>query len=178
MTQPRYTAWTRHLHWIVFLLLVLVFACGYGHSAAERGSDLRANLKWAHVQFGVAVFLTMIARVVTRLRHRGEEPKITPPIASWQARLASLVHGALYVLLLAVPVLGVTMMVLKARPWTILGVPMPTLAEANRPLAERVEMMHENLGGLILALSLVHIVVALYHHLVRKDDALRRMLPR
>ncbi len=177
MTENRYPAWMRRLHWLIFALVAFAFVLIFAHGAAERGTELRANLKWGHVQFGVAVLLAMIARLIVRARHRAEIPPITPPLAAWQAWTAKLVHGALYVLLVAVPVLGGSMMVLKGRPWSVLGIPMPTLAEPSEALAERVETMHENLGVVILALSILHVAVSLYHHLVRKDDALRRMLP-
>jgi cytochrome b561 len=43
-------------------------------------------------------------------------------------------------------------------------------------LTFRVAPLHRYLSWLLLALVLIHIVAALWHHLYRRDDVLRRMI--
>jgi cytochrome b561 len=53
----------------------------------------------------------------------------------------------------------------------------PALVAENRELHETLESVHEWLFYVLLAVALVHIVASIYHHVVLKDDTLRRMLP-
>jgi cytochrome b561 len=53
----------------------------------------------------------------------------------------------------------------------------PALVSENHDLHESLEEVHEVLFILMVAVAVVHIVAALYHHFVLKDSVLRRMLP-
>ena len=53
----------------------------------------------------------------------------------------------------------------------------PALVGENHDLHELMEEVHEVLFFTLLAVAVVHVVAALYHHWVLKDGVLRRMLP-
>jgi cytochrome b561 len=53
----------------------------------------------------------------------------------------------------------------------------PALVGENHDLHERLEDVHEALFYALLTVVVLHVVAALYHHLVLKDGVLRRMLP-
>ena len=53
----------------------------------------------------------------------------------------------------------------------------PALVAENHDLHEALEEVHEALFFLLLAVAVVHILAALYHHVVLKDSVLRRMSP-
>ena len=59
--------------------------------------------------------------------------------------------------------------------WGVL--PLPALIGADEALGETLVAVHRWTSRLLLALVLLHVAAALHHHLVRKDDVLRRMLP-
>ncbi len=46
----------------------------------------------------------------------------------------------------------------------------------DSPLAEAAHEGHELMGKLFIPLILLHVGAALYHHVVLKDDVVRRML--
>jgi cytochrome b561 len=45
-------------------------------------------------------------------------------------------------------------------------------------LSEKLFALHRWSGFLLIALVLMHIGAGLYHHVIRGDNVLRRMLPR
>jgi cytochrome b561 len=54
----------------------------------------------------------------------------------------------------------------------------PAIAKpGNRDLHENLEGAHEALAWVLLALVVVHVVAALYHWKVKRDDVMQRMLP-
>jgi cytochrome b561 len=54
---------------------------------------------------------------------------------------------------------------------------LPVLLEKNKELAERLEDMHEAGFNLMMVLLVLHVAGAIKHHVIDKDDTLRRMLP-
>ena len=54
---------------------------------------------------------------------------------------------------------------------------MPALVAKNNPLGFQLLGVHKFAGYTLLALLALHVGVALWHHFVRKDGTLRRMMP-
>ena len=49
--------------------------------------------------------------------------------------------------------------------------------EQNIDLAKLMMKAHHLIASVILLALAMHIIIALYHHYIRKDDILKRMLP-
>jgi cytochrome b561 len=140
-----------------------------------RGSASRAAVKWGHLQFGMAVLLLMLPRLLARLRTA--VPPITPPLPRWQEVVSKLMHLALYVLAFALPLLGVAMMYAAGKPWDLLGMPLPVMAAPNAGMARDLHAIHETAGNVFLWVAIAHALAALFHRYVQGDDTLQRMLP-
>ena len=175
MTAHRYACWTRRLHWLIAFAVAAALILIETRGWFERGSALRDGIKWGHMQFGIAVLLLLVPRFVARLRD--PRPAVFPPPPPWQDALGRLVHGALYLLLLAVPLLGVAMMATSGKPWDFLGLPLQGLAAPDTALSEDLEGLHETAGDVLMWLAIAHAVAGLAHHFLLRDNTLRRMLP-
>ena len=93
-----------------------------------------------------------------------------------------LVHGALWFLLLALPVTAFLALGSEAHPLTLLGGirvdQMPMIANsAIGKLADWGDV-HGFLGDAIMALAGLHAAAAIYHHVILKDGVLAAMLRR
>ena len=65
----------------------------------------------------------------------------------------------------------------KSTPLTA-GLAIPAWLPANTALAERLEDLHKEwLWNALLALIVLHVAGALWHHWVDRDATLKRMLP-
>jgi cytochrome b561 len=175
MSAARYTPWMRRLHWAIAWLIVFALVLIEIKGWFPRGSTARTAVKWGHMQFGIAVLLLMLPRLLVRLRC--SVPPITPEPPRWQAMLGKLVHLALYLLAFAVPLLGMAMMFVAGKPWNLLGLPLPVLATPDPDLAHAIEDIHETVGNVLMWLAIAHAAAAVFHHLVQRDDTLLRMLP-
>jgi cytochrome b561 len=176
MSDSRYSPWVRRFHWLVFILVACALALIYLNGWSPRGSVLGADAEWAHMQFGIAILLIMLPRLLVRVRN-GSAPPITPPSPRWQMALVKLVHVVLYLLLFAIPILGISMMVSRGHPWNFLGMPLPHLSAPDRPLAHLLEKLHTTCGNILMYLAGAHALIGLYHHFAQHDDTLKRMLP-
>jgi cytochrome b561 len=176
MPDSRYAPWIRRLHWLVFILVACALALIYLHDWSPRGSALKTDAKWAHMQFGMAILLVMLPRLLIRSRHL-REPAIVPPSPRWQMVIAKSVHVALYLLLFATPLLGIATMAWSGTPWNFLGLSLPGVAVPDRAFSHQLQGIHGTLGQILMYLAAAHAVLALFHHFVQRDNTLRRMLP-
>ncbi|MFT3808069.1 cytochrome b [Arenimonas sp.] len=172
----RYSGAQRFLHWFVFACIVAAYVLIELRSEAERGSALRTGLTQGHMLAGLAVFLLAWPRIALRLM-RGAPP-ITPPLPAWQHLPAQLTHLALYAFLIAQPILGILTVWSAGRGIAIFGtgLEIPALIAENHDLHEQLEDLHEGLGEIFYWVIGLHIAGAIFHHLLRRDDTLRRML--
>lgn len=175
MSESRYSGWARRLHWLVFILVATALILIYAHNWSPKGSAIRAQFKWAHMQFGMVILLLMLPRVVARWR--GVRPSIVPPLPSWQEWLAQFVQYVLYALLFAVPLLGIANRLWSPDAWNFLGIPLPHVAVTDKVFSHQLEDIHGTLGQVLMYLAGAHAAMALWHHFVQHDSTLRAMLP-
>jgi cytochrome b561 len=86
-------------------------------------------------------------------------------------------HWALYALMVVIPLTGWLMSSAKGFQTVWFGVlPLPDLLAKDKALGEQLAQLHWALNVGLLLLIAGHAGAALWHHLVQKDDTLRRML--
>jgi cytochrome b561 len=176
-TTDRYGSLSIGMHWLMLLLLVGVYACIELREFYPRGSDLREGLKTWHFMLGLSVFALVFMRLAIRLVS-GTTPTIQPAPPVWQQRLAALMHLALYVFLLAMPLLGWLTLSASGKPIPFFGLQLPALVGADKALAGSLKEIHETIGTVGYYLVGLHAVAALVHHYLMRDNTMRRMLPR
>jgi len=171
----RYGSLSIGLHWLMLGLLVAVYACIELRQLYPKGSDPREALKLWHYMLGLLVFVLAWLRLAVHMI--GPVPGIEPDPVRWQKLLVKLVHVALYVLMIGVPLAGWLILSAQGKPVPFFGLELPALAGENNDLAKLVEEIHETAGVVGYWLIGLHAAAALFHHYVVRDDTLRRMLP-
>ena len=160
------------LHWLMLILLAAVYACIELRELYPRGSDIREGLKTWHFMLGLSVFVLIWIRLAARWR-----TPLLSPTPGWTRWPAALTHLALYGLMIAMPLLGWLTLSAKGDAIPFFGLALPPLTAPNEGLAERVQTLHQTLGGAGYWLIGLHALAAVFHHHVLKDGTLRRMLP-
>ncbi|KMJ68791.1 hypothetical protein ABT88_10780 [Salmonella enterica subsp. enterica serovar Typhimurium] len=105
------------------------------------------------------------------------DPVITPPPPHWQHVAAKLMHIALYLTFLALPLLGVAMMASGGKSWSFFGFTVPVFLTPDSTLKSDIKRIHEMLANIGYFLIAMHAAAALFHHYIQKDDTFSRMLP-
>ncbi|HMM47534.1 MAG TPA: cytochrome b [Thiobacillaceae bacterium] len=174
MNSPgRYSTPAVLLHWLVALLIFVAFPLGvYMHELPLSPDKLK--LYSYHKWIGITVLMLMGIRIAWRLTHT--PPPLPRDLASWQKRLGALVHGLLYVLMIAIPLSGWLMSSAKGFPTVWFGVlPLPDLVAKNRELGDLLTEVHEILNFVLLASIILHVIGALQHHFIERRPFLQRM---
>lgn len=175
-TVHRYPAGLRAIHWLTVGLIIIIYGLTYTEDFFARGTPARAAVWWLHISFG----LVLIAAVVARLIARAVGP-IPPPSAALPPlmhRAAQAAHILLYLLLILTPLVGVYLSFLRGNEVTLFGLfTIPDPLVVDKVAARPVQEIHELLANAIIVVALLHAAAALWHHFIRKDDVLLRMLP-
>jgi cytochrome b561 len=147
------------LHWLIAALVAFQLVFGEGmtnvRDAAEEGatpSNLDFAVSLGHYWFGIAILVLVLARLALRLK-QGTPPRALTT-ATWMDWAAKLVHWAFYVMLFAMPVLGLL---------TIY-------------VSDSFGDIHKLGKPVFIALIAVHVLAALFHQFIKRDGTLRRML--
>ena len=116
--------------------------------------------------------------LLTRLAARWLQVRPDPLVRSaWERRLASAVHLLLYLLPLLMVVSGYLISTADGRSVEVFGwFEIPATLQGLTGQEDIAGAIHFGLAMALLALIALHVAAALRHHLVLKDDTLRRML--
>ena len=117
-----------------------------------------------------------LLRLSWRVMHR--PPTLPAHMGRFEQLVAHAGHGLLYVLMLSIPLSGWLMSSAKGFQTVLFGVlPLPDLLSKDRELGRLLLTLHLGLNLLLATVVLGHVLAALKHHFMDKDDVLKRMLP-
>ena len=172
----RWGAVPQLLHWGVVALILVQGTIGLVMVELPKRPSVFAiyNL---HKSLGLTILALAVLRLAWRLFDRRPAPVSMP---RWQHRASQASHVLLYVLLLAVPLSGWLFdSATGLRPLFWWGlVRMPSLTGGAAPqLRHTFEELHEILFWTLIVLAVLHAAAAIKHHVVDRDDTLRRMWP-
>jgi cytochrome b561 len=193
-TSSRYTKTAVVLHWLIALFLVIMFVLGWFMADLPKDGPKQSaydllNLgvyTWQmaeevtprtfyfnlHKSLGITIFALIILRIVWRIGH-----KPPSPLASYKAierKIATGTHHLLYLLMVAIPATGLMMGLYSKYGVKWFGLDfLPGLD--NKGIREIFEETHEVVGVILLILVALHVVGAIKHKLVDKDETMKRM---
>jgi cytochrome b561 len=173
-----YSPVARVLHWLTVLAVAIMVPVGlFMTTRAERNiwDGLTNGLYSGHKLGGMLVLSLVIARLIYRFVHGA--PADEPTLEPWRRIVAHLTHWTIYALLLAVPMLGWIGISLYPALDIFGWFKLPGLVVANQPASSTAFMLHKFGAFALVGLAGIHVGAALYHHFVRRDGVLRRMLP-
>ena len=174
IAQPAYNVTARVLHWLTAALVLAMIPLGIV-IANEWGGPLQERLYNLHRSVGALLIPIVIARVLYRMTH--QPLPLTADIPAIQQHAAHAVHWILYALLIVQPFVGWIATSAYRAPMPMFGLfELPPIWPMNRPLSEQLFVVHRALGVAIAGIATVHIAAALYHHFVRRDRVLMRMI--
>jgi cytochrome b561 len=169
-----YGAVAKWLHWVVFALVAAQFVVAIAMPDIGRGT-VPGTLINLHMSLGFSILAVIAVRWLWRIGH--PVPLASPDAPAWEQTIARVTHALLYALLVVNPFLGWANA--SARDWdiTMFGATLPHLVAAQSRIGRLSGDVHAYLSWTLLALIGLHAAAALYHHFIRRDQVLQRMLP-
>jgi cytochrome b561 len=167
----------RVFHWGLGLTIIGMIAFGYWMNHWAPRPD-RLFYRSIHADIGYLVLLFTALRLIWRAI--SPRPALPADMPRWERVAAYFNHGALYLFTFIVAFLG----------WAHSGAHrpdysgffglfhVPQFTSENRELANTLEDRHILMAYVLLALIMIHVAAALYHHFGRRDSVLTGMIGR
>lgn len=173
MDSLAYARAARLLHWVIAALVIANILTGLLHDPL---GDVFAEIMPLHKAMGITIVALTLARIMVRLTHK--PPPLPADMPGWERRSAHGVHMLFYLLMLALPLTGWIMSSAGKYPLTwfwLFDIPKFAVTRGDA-IVMLSRGSHGLLGIAFGLLALLHIAAALRHHVVLKDQVLRRML--
>jgi cytochrome b561 len=194
MSTQRYTKTAIILHWLIGALIVFMFLLGWYMTELPKDADKVMSFdlfdlgiaQWnvaqemsprtfyfnLHKSLGVTILALVLFRIYWRLSHR--PPALLSSLKAWERKLAACGHHSLYLLMVLIPVAGIIMSLYSKYGLQWFGIKLLEGLD-NKDLRETFAEVHELLGTAMLVVLAVHVLGALKHRLIDKDDTMKRM---
>jgi cytochrome b561 len=174
-TPERWGSVSIGLHWTIAALVLLVqVPAGITMVSVEPGTAQNVGYN-IHKTNGIVIFLLAIVRLGWRSSH--PVPFLPADMPVWQARLARTTHAILYLVLFLMPITGFLYTAMGGFPVPFFMLyDLARFVPENKPVAEIFKYAHLTLQYVLYVTVLLHVSGALYHHFVRRDPVLLRML--
>lgn len=174
MSRPieRFPLFSRLLHWSMALLIVIMLFIGIG--LVSTTSSRYYGLLAVHKTIGIVILVLVAIRLVNRLLN--PPPPLPRDLPSWQALMARVSHIVLYGLMVALPLVGWSMLSAGGYPILIFGsLELPAILPHDLGVFAVLRTTHTILAFTLFATVLAHLGAALFHGFIRRDDVLRSM---
>jgi cytochrome b561 len=160
----RYSSLWVTLHWVIALLIFIAFYLGLSTQDISLTEKV-GILRW-HMPLGITILLLMLVRLVVRWRSPHPEPVTVGN--SFLDRIGEWTHYLLYIFAILMPLTGLMLSL------TFKIIPVVFGGQGSLP-RDLSPMLHGLIYPIFAVLILLHILAALYHQFVRKDNLLARM---
>ncbi|OJY66572.1 MAG: hypothetical protein BGP09_30135 [Rhizobium sp. 60-20] len=174
MPRTRYRPSQRLLHWLMAIVIISALIIGLYCSYLTPGTPLRRALLDVHKSLGMTALFLIAIRLPLRLSLG--EPAFRRPLDVFNHYAARGAHILLYLLMIVMPLAGYTTSATGGHdlPWFGLF-EWPNLLPLDKRLERISAEIHQYAGYCLIAIVSLHILAALWHHFIRKDEVLKRM---
>ena len=151
---------------------------------ADTILDGKAKLIALHVHESVGMIVLGLGLLRLTWRLTNPPPPFPIPMPQWERIAAHATHIILYVLFIAMPLVGWMMISTMPHNALFFGLfPIPNLPVLpdlpnKKDIREILESIHGTLAWIIVGFVALHAGAALKHHFLERDDVLLRMTPR
>ena len=173
-STTQYGVMAKILHWVSALAVIALFILGFWMVDLTYYSQWYKTAPLWHKSVGILLFIVSFFRVFWRFYDSAPQPLASH---SKQVKLAStLVHKAIYVLLFSLLTSGYLISTADGRAIEVFNwFNVPGLGELFSNQADIAGLIHEYIAYTLIGLSLLHALAAIKHHVIDKDETLKRM---
>jgi cytochrome b561 len=173
--EPAYTPLARLLHWITAGLVLAMLPMGFVMAEVLKSGPLQDFLFALHESLGVTLMAIVYFRLIYRATHR--PAPLPPEIPAFYRRAGHSVHWLLYALLAVQPIVGwIGTSAYRAPIHFFWLAELPPIWRQDRVFSDQMFWVHTGIGIALAVLICAHIGAGLFHHFIRRDQVLMRML--
>jgi cytochrome b561 len=167
--MKQYSKRTALIHWVIFLLVIAAFFLGHFLADSENTAQ-KLSLLPVHFLMGDTVLLLVLVRIYFRKKDGEPAPANANPLLN---KLAAATHVLMNLTLIAVAISGVVTVAASGVIEALKKSDPALLPDFEKVGAREI---HELFVAVMVLLVAFHVVAALYHQFIVKDNLLRRIM--
>lgn len=171
-TTTTYGVVAKSFHWIIALLIIAMLI--YGFFLEDIPKDYQPMAYNIHKLTGITILFLMILRGCWALINT--KPSLPFGTKPWEEFAEKLVHRLLYLFVFAMPIAGWVGSTAAGHSPHIGGTDLNLPIEQNKTLADISFETHNTIAIILIVFVSIHVLAALFHHFIKRDDVLRRMI--
>ena len=172
-TSSSYGTITKLFHWLISIMVICLIIVGFTMANMDP-SEQKSQIVAIHKATGVIVLSLVCLRLVWRLIN--VEVLLPVDLPSWQKAAARLNHYLLYVCMFLMPISGISMSLFAGYDINVFNIFTIQAFDRNIAIATLFYKTHQITAFGLVGLITLHILAALFHHFIRKDNVLIRMI--
>jgi len=173
-TEESYGKLTIILHWLMAIVIIGLIVAGFSIDFMEKG-DFRSFVIGTHKATGFILIFIGLFRWYWMLTSK--TPSILEGTTKAETGIAHGTKWMLMLLLLVMPISGMLMSMFHGYGINLYGlIEVTPWVEKNKEVAQIFGQIHEIAAYLISLMIGLHLLGAVRHHFIKKDDTLNRML--
>lgn len=174
--QAKYDPIVKTLHWTWAFTWIAVWIIGILAVYWRDALNSDHGLTIAHMAIAMTLLILIVARIAWGLTHKPPQP--AAPMTA-DERAAHVAHLILYALaIFALPLSGWVWGSIADEPITLLWlIKVPPLVAPAPAYYDIAMWIHVGIAWTTGLLVVAHVLMALKHHFIDRDDKLRNMLP-
>ena len=176
--NTHYTRTAQILHWLMAIIFIAAWLIGFysgNFLSYDADGSFKGDVITLHKNIATTIIFLVVIRIFWRYTHPA--PKLPDTMSAGMKKMAHLAHYVLYFLLLAIPISGCIFSCSAGHPVPVLySFEIPRLMAENKELVKYARPVHEYLSLFAGLVVLGHVLAALKHHFIDKDNVLRSML--
>jgi cytochrome b561 len=172
-TLSTYGSFSKFLHWVIAILVIVMLSFGFFlDDVPKEYQEFTYNL---HKLTGLTILALMLIRLLWALMN--VKPLLPAGTKAWERIAEHLGHFALYLFLICMPLVGWIGSIAAGYAPKLGSIEFNLPIEKNKVLSETAFDLHNTFAIILIVLVSIHILAALFHHFIKRDGVLRRMLP-
>ena len=163
------------IHWVSTLAVFSLFGIGLYMMSLSYYDPLYRTLPWWHKSFGITLFALTAFRLLWKWLNPA--PKPLPNHSKTTTLMAKLGHYLIYFLLFGIMISGYLISTADGRSISVFDwFEVPALITGIEGQEDLAGEVHFYLAWTLVIVAAGHGLAAIKHHLIDKDDTLKRMI--
>lgn len=162
-------------HWVSAPIILFVFGLGVYMRGLDYYSPWYHRGPELHISLGILIVFLMTLRLLWRFPNKALEP--IPTISKRVQLAAKVVKYLLYIAVFTLCITGYLITTAEGSPAQFFGIlSIPASIELSADNIDRIGFIHKYLAWGLVGVVGLHAGAALFHHFIKRDNTLLRML--
>lgn len=174
-TKTSYGLVSKSIHWLMALIVISMLAVGF--FMGDFSKPLKSTVYMLHKSFGLLILTLVVVRLIWNWTT--STPDYEESLTPIEQKTSTAGHHLLYLLLLVMPLTGLFMSIASKRYPTFFNLftvsYFPAIPE-TKYFSQLMHDSHEIIAWVFVMVISLHILAALKHHFISKNNVLKRMM--